>query len=122
MNYQNYEKSIILKYKVKLNGWPNTIKFANPSHISTVDEICLLRHAVQSRTCQWVQLLNVEYAEYMDNVMQQEQSGQTRESDVVYKQDARKMKVLQQNSAERHQSGKVRSDEMLGSIKVGLSF
>lgn len=76
MNYENYQKSIVLKYKVKLNGWPNMIKFANPSHISTVDGIRSLRHALQSDTCQWVRLSDTEYAEYTDNIMQQEQSGQ----------------------------------------------
>ena len=53
MNYDNYDKSIVAKYKVKLMGWPNNLKFANPSHIGTVDDIQMLRHSLQTGTCHW---------------------------------------------------------------------
>ncbi|KAF8344691.1 hypothetical protein F5887DRAFT_850888, partial [Amanita rubescens] len=76
MNYQNYDKSIVLKYKVKLDGWPVNIKFANPSDISTVDEIRSLRQALQTGNCHWVRLSEAQYTEHVNNVTQREDSGQ----------------------------------------------
>ena len=76
MNYHNYDKSIILKYKVKLTGWPNNIKFANPSHISTVDDIRMLRHSLQTGVCHWVRLSQAEAAEHGNNIIQRQQDGE----------------------------------------------
>lgn len=53
MNYNNYETSIVDKYKIELIGWPSRVKFANPSQIGTVDEIRALRFALNSGTCKW---------------------------------------------------------------------
>ncbi|KAF8335250.1 hypothetical protein F5887DRAFT_892057 [Amanita rubescens] len=77
MNYQNYDKSIVLKYKVRLTGWLNNLKFVNPSHISTVDEIRMLRHSLQVGTCHWVRLSQAEVAEHANNIIQLQQNGET---------------------------------------------
>jgi len=54
VNYVNYETAIVEKYKVELLGWPSKIKFANPSAIGTVDEICMLCDALKAGECKWV--------------------------------------------------------------------
>jgi hypothetical protein len=56
MNYAKYDRDIVSKYKVKLVGWPSTIKFANPSEIGTVDDIRNLRQALKTGECKWVAL------------------------------------------------------------------
>jgi hypothetical protein len=67
MNYANYERSIIHKYHVKLDGWPTTIPFATPHSISTVDEIRLLRHHLVEKQCKWVKLTGAEITESMES-------------------------------------------------------
>jgi hypothetical protein len=54
MSYVNYERDIVTKYKVKLTGWPPTVKFASPSEIGTVDDIRLLRQALKVGDCKWM--------------------------------------------------------------------
>jgi hypothetical protein len=54
MSYLKYEHNIITKYKVKLVGWPLTIKFASPSEIGTVDEIHRLCQALKVGDCKWI--------------------------------------------------------------------
>lgn len=65
MNYANYERSIIHKYHVKLDGWPTGIPFATPHSISTIDEIRLLRHHLVEKQCKWVKLTDAEVKECM---------------------------------------------------------
>jgi hypothetical protein len=56
MSYIKYERDIVSKYKVKLVGWPLTVKFANPSEIGTVDDIRHLRQVLKIGECKWVVL------------------------------------------------------------------
>ncbi|KAG2058445.1 hypothetical protein BDR06DRAFT_1004159 [Suillus hirtellus] len=42
MNYQNYDKAIVLVYGIKLDGWPVGLPFITPSHLHTVVEVCTL--------------------------------------------------------------------------------
>jgi hypothetical protein len=39
MNYQNYDKAIVLVYSIKLDGWPVGLPFIAPSHLHTVVEV-----------------------------------------------------------------------------------
>jgi len=66
VNYANYDRSIVQKYHVKLDGWPATIPFATPHNISTVDEIRLLRHSLLEKTCKWVKLSKDEVKKHME--------------------------------------------------------
>jgi hypothetical protein len=54
MSYIKYERDIVTKYKVKLIGWPPTVKFASPSEIGTVDDIRLVRQALIVGDCKWM--------------------------------------------------------------------
>ncbi|KAI5989532.1 hypothetical protein EDD15DRAFT_2150284, partial [Pisolithus albus] len=56
MNYHNYETAIVETYGVRLVGWPEGVKFANPSMIGTVAEAHKLRDALCSGSCFWKKL------------------------------------------------------------------
>ncbi|KAH7904945.1 hypothetical protein BJ138DRAFT_1234068 [Hygrophoropsis aurantiaca] len=53
MNYENYEKNIMQKYRVQLIGWPTDIPFVSPSKINTITEARKLRDALKDGTCHW---------------------------------------------------------------------
>ena len=54
MNYLNYATAIQQKHHVELLGWPESIPFANPHHITVVAVARLLQHALTVATCKWV--------------------------------------------------------------------
>jgi hypothetical protein len=54
MNYVNYATSIQQKHHVELLGWPESILFANPHHITVVAVARMLQHALTVATCKWV--------------------------------------------------------------------
>ncbi|KAG1820769.1 hypothetical protein EV424DRAFT_1539310 [Suillus variegatus] len=56
MNYQNYDKAIVLVYSIKLDGWPVGLPFIAPSHLQTVVEVRTLRDALKIGSCQWKNL------------------------------------------------------------------
>ncbi|KAI6019243.1 hypothetical protein BKA83DRAFT_79241, partial [Pisolithus microcarpus] len=56
MNYHNYKTAIVETYGVRLVGWPEGVKFANPSVIGTVVEARKLRDALHSGSCFWKKL------------------------------------------------------------------
>ncbi|KAI6114256.1 hypothetical protein F5141DRAFT_1002494, partial [Pisolithus sp. B1] len=60
MNYQSYETAIIETYGVCLVGWPEDVRFTNPSAIGTVAEAWKLRDVLHSRTCFWKKLSKSE--------------------------------------------------------------
>ncbi|KAH7918772.1 hypothetical protein BV22DRAFT_984305, partial [Leucogyrophana mollusca] len=53
MNYMNYDKSIVELHHIKLVGWPDVVKFTNPSLIGAVTDIRSLRDALTSGECHW---------------------------------------------------------------------
>jgi hypothetical protein len=67
MNYVNYDKEIVERYKVKLVGWTYE-RFVNPSHIGTVTDICKLRDALKSGECKWVKLNQHELQAHLDEI------------------------------------------------------
>ena len=54
MNYLNYATAIQQKHHFELLGWPESIPFANPHHITVVAVAWLLQHALTVATCKWV--------------------------------------------------------------------
>jgi len=54
MSYTNYDSVIHFAHKVKLRGWPGSIRFAMPSTITFLTEIKILRRALISGECAWV--------------------------------------------------------------------
>ncbi|KAI6002558.1 hypothetical protein EDC04DRAFT_2583640, partial [Pisolithus marmoratus] len=56
MNYHSYETVIVETYGVHLVGWPNGVKFTNPSTIGTVGEAQKLCDALHSGSCFWKKL------------------------------------------------------------------
>jgi hypothetical protein len=76
MNYVNYEKVIIQKHHVKLVGWPKNVKFVTPANLSSVDEVRVLRHALKSNECHWVQLSEAEVEANMASIAEREAAGE----------------------------------------------
>ncbi|KAI6100567.1 hypothetical protein F5141DRAFT_1009356, partial [Pisolithus sp. B1] len=60
MNYHSYETAIIEMYGVCLVGWPEDVRFANPSAIGTVAEARKLQDTLHSGTCFWKKLSKSE--------------------------------------------------------------
>jgi hypothetical protein len=72
MNYANYDRSIIQKYKVKLVGWPTCIPFGSPHNICTVDEVSALRHLLKDKTCHWTLMTDQEVTQHMRSTILRE--------------------------------------------------
>jgi hypothetical protein len=66
MCYVKYEQEIIIKHKVKLVGWPTSIKFANPSDIGTVGNIRKLRQTLKTGECKWIVQSRGQQAAYAE--------------------------------------------------------
>jgi hypothetical protein len=75
MNYINYDTCIVIKYNVRLAGWPSTIKFGNPSTIGTVDDIRTLRTALQVGSCKWIILTGRQQAAHLKSVEALKEAG-----------------------------------------------
>lgn len=75
MNYTNYEANIVLKYKVKLVGWPHD-KFVSPYNINTVDELRNLRDALHCGSCFWMGLSSREVAQYVKAMDERTAAGE----------------------------------------------
>ncbi|KIL55666.1 hypothetical protein M378DRAFT_90577 [Amanita muscaria Koide BX008] len=56
MNYINYDLQIVQRRRVKLAGWPSTVKFISPSNMTCTGDARSLLHALRTKTCRWVQL------------------------------------------------------------------
>ncbi|SJL18338.1 uncharacterized protein ARMOST_21924 [Armillaria ostoyae] len=76
MNYQNYEKSVVIRYGVKLIGWPEQIPFGTPSNIRTVPQLRSLRRALQTTVCQWTRLDETEIEELTESILDHEGNGE----------------------------------------------
>lgn len=62
MNYANYWQKIVARHHIKLVGWPETVKFANPSDIATLRDLKRLRDALKWKKCHWVRLSAAQVA------------------------------------------------------------
>ncbi len=76
MNYVNYEKSIIQKYRVKLVGWPDNIKFTNPASLPSVEELEKLRQALRTHSCRWIKLSERDLRLLGESIAQRESPGE----------------------------------------------
>jgi hypothetical protein len=77
MNYLNYPTSIQQKYHVELLGWPESIPFANPHHITVVAVARKLQHALSVATCKWVVMSTRRVKEHSAAVALADDGGDT---------------------------------------------
>ncbi|KAF8344810.1 hypothetical protein F5887DRAFT_858589, partial [Amanita rubescens] len=77
MNYVNYEKSIILKYHVKLIGWPDDVKFTNPASLTSVKDLRKLRQALRTQACRWVKPPDCDIKYLRESIDAQEAAGES---------------------------------------------
>jgi len=63
MNYVNYDTQIIQRYQVKLVGYTYQ-EFTSPYNISVVDDLRLLRDALQCGLCCWIRLTKGEVSKH----------------------------------------------------------
>lgn len=76
MNYVNYQKAIMQDLGVMLRGWPDDVKFANPSEIGTVGEIRRLRGHLKSGQCHWVKMTPSQIKEHAAKLESLREAGQ----------------------------------------------
>ncbi|KAG1802337.1 hypothetical protein EV424DRAFT_1545265 [Suillus variegatus] len=61
MNYANYERSIVKRYGVTLQGWPSALlPVRNPSCIGGREQVQALLNALDNKTCTWTTLTEDE--------------------------------------------------------------
>jgi hypothetical protein len=77
MNYANYDTAMMQELGVRLTGWPNDLKFANPSEIGTVGEVRKLRDALKSGQCHWQKLTRLQIADHVADLQRRREAGQT---------------------------------------------
>ena len=75
MNYTNYKTNVVIKYKVKLVGWPLE-KFASPYSIYTVDELRNLCDALRCGSCYWKVLSTREVSQYVKDIEERVAAGE----------------------------------------------
>lgn len=54
MSYEQYDYNVVLKYSIKVVGWPPDIPFCCPSKIYSVTDLITLRDAWCSKSCRFV--------------------------------------------------------------------
>ena len=77
MNYHNYETAVVKMYGVRLVGWPDGMKFANPSTISTVPEARKLRDALRGGSCFWKKMSKSELEMFITDLDARRAAGET---------------------------------------------
>lgn len=77
MNYHSYETAIIETYGVRLVGWPEDVRFVNPSVIGTVTEARKIRDALRSGTCFWKKLSKSELDVFTAELNARRAAGET---------------------------------------------
>jgi len=60
MNYKNYERNIVKHYGIALIGWPVSGYVQNQSQIGGREQVETLYSALESNTCKWVKLTDVQ--------------------------------------------------------------
>ena len=77
MNYVNYDKSIVQKYRVKIVRWPENVKFTNPASLASMDELRQLRQALRTHDCHWVKITEREVRLHMESIKEWEAGGES---------------------------------------------
>lgn len=75
MNYNNYEVNVVLKYKVRLMGWPHD-KFISPYNFNTIDELRDLRDALRCGSCFWMGLSKRQITQHMKEMKEWTEAGE----------------------------------------------
>ena len=75
MNYDQYNYQIVLRYGVRLLGWPKDLEFKSPSRMHNVTDLHTLRNALQAKTCRWVKLSRQELKDFEADVKRREADG-----------------------------------------------
>lgn len=75
MNYNNYDVNVVLKYKVRLAGWPLD-KFISPYNFNTIDELRDLRDALRCGSCFWMGLSSREVAQHVKEMKERTEAGE----------------------------------------------
>jgi hypothetical protein len=75
MNYNNYDVNVVLKYKVRLAGWP-LAKFVSPYNFNTIDELRDLRDALRCGSCFWMGLSPREVAQHVREMNERTAAGE----------------------------------------------
>ena len=75
MNYNNYDVSVVLKYKIRLVGWPLD-KFASPYNFNTVDKLRDLRDALRCGSCFWMRLSSRELTRHAKEMKERTAAGE----------------------------------------------
>ncbi|KAG1737354.1 hypothetical protein EDD22DRAFT_959654 [Suillus occidentalis] len=76
MNYQNYEKAIVLACGVKLDSWPEGLPFLAPSHMHTVLEVRSLRDALVTGAFYWKKLNWLELEQVHTDIQRRSDTGE----------------------------------------------
>jgi hypothetical protein len=111
MSYSSYEYSVVLKYSVKLTGWPDDVAFQNPSQIGDVGSLQTLRDALKSKVCRWVALDHKQRGDFAAEVKRREESGELAKKTRKRRSDAGKRKSRKDPSSEEEDDGKDGEDE-----------
>lgn len=74
MNYDNYERSIVVRYHVRLVGWPGAFK--SPSTIMQVKEARDLRAALKSGACRWIKMSPADVKLHNEEMEEREEMGE----------------------------------------------
>ncbi|KAI6023280.1 hypothetical protein EDC04DRAFT_2900601 [Pisolithus marmoratus] len=77
VNYHSYESAIVETYGVHLVGWPDGVKFANPSAIGTVAEAQKLCNALHSGSSFWKKLSKNELELFITELNTHHAVGET---------------------------------------------
>ena len=75
MSYENYERLVVLRYGVKLEGWPEGIPFHSPSKVLNSPDLKKLRDALLAKTCRWVRLERAQIKALEADLQQREADG-----------------------------------------------
>ena len=108
MNYVNYDKSIVQKYRVEIVRWPENVKFTNPASLASMDELRQLRQALRTHDCHWVKITEREVRLHMESIKEQEAGGESVSRKWKQRSDKgkpRKKRVVCQPDEEENGSG-----------------
>jgi hypothetical protein len=110
MNYTNYEVNVVIKYKVKLVGWPHE-KLVSPYNINTVDELRNVRDALRCGSCFWKGLSSREVGQYVKELEQRTAAGEVigkkrkGRSDKGTKRGAKKKPATMEDNSDEESAG-----------------
>ena len=75
MNYANYNTGVILRYKVKLQGWPHD-KLVSSYDINTIDELQNICNAICCGSCFWISMSSQEVMQHVKDIAKWQAAGE----------------------------------------------